>query len=663
MSNDPDLSIEPAIDRHPLTVSPDTPVSVAIALMGQNRSSYVLVLEPRSLPEKPSERILGIFTESDILKVTFGMGALENIAIAQVMTNQPITARESEISNIAMAIKLLRQYRVRHLPILNAEGFLVGIVTQSSLLRSLEPFEIGLTIDSLQQLVQERTQELQQSRANLAGILDIADDAIISIDASQRIQMFNKGAERIFGYTATEAIGQPIDMLLPEKLRSVHRQHIRNFAQSADIARKMGERREIVGLRKDKTKFPAEASISNLKLGQETILTVILRDITERKQAEEVLRNQIARERLMAAIAARIRQSLDLETILNTTVAEVRQFLGCDRVVMYRFSPDWSGIILVESVGSNWMPILGKTIKDDCFSEDYVRLYQSGRIKANEDIYNGETSQCHVDLLASLQVRANLVVPILTATPATPDLGGAGEFGSKLAYSHLWGLLCAHQCSAPRQWQAWEIEFLTQLANQVAIAIQQAELYQQLVTANQQLQQLVCLDGLTQVANRRRFDEYLDNEWLRMVREQQPLSLILCDVDCFKAYNDTYGHIAGDTCLQEIANGIRAAVKRPADLVARYGGEEFAVILPNTTAEGAAKVAVEIQSQLKSLQIEHSQSSVSKYVTVSLGVASTIPSAQSFPEMLIDVADKALYQAKAEGRDRCIVQQLTDDCF
>ncbi|HAX80558.1 MAG TPA: hypothetical protein DCY88_33165 [Cyanobacteria bacterium UBA11372] len=659
MSNDPDLSLERAIDRHPLTVSPDTPVSVAIALMGQNRSSYVLVVKPQLLPGNPPPYLLGIFTEIDVLKVTFEMKNLAEIAIAQVMTNQPITARESLISDMAMAIQLLRQHRVRHLPIVDRGGFLVGIVTQSTLLRSLESFEIGLTLDSLQQLVQARTQQLQQSQANLAGILDIADDAIISIDSTQRIQMFNKGAERIFGYTAAEALGQPINMLLPETLRAVHRQHIQNFAQSADIARKMGERREIVALRKDKTNFPAEASISNLKLGEETILTVILRDITERKQAEEALRNQIARERLMAAIAARIRQSLDLETILNTTVAEVRQFLGCDRVVMYRFSHNWSGTIAVESVGSNWMPLLGKTIKDDCFSEDYVHLYQNGRIKTIDDIYNGETSQCHADLLTSLQVKANLAVPIVTATPTTPEV----EFGSKLACTHLWGLLCAHQCSAPRHWQAWEIDFLKQLATQVAIAIQQAELYQQLIAANQQLQQLVCLDGLTQVANRRRFDEYLDNEWLRMVREKQPLSLILCDVDCFKAYNDTYGHIAGDTCLQEIANGIRAAVKRPADLVARYGGEEFAVILPNTTAEGAAKVASEIQSKLKSLQIEHRQSGVSKYVTVSLGVASTIPSAGSFPEMLIDVADKALYQAKAEGRDRYIVQQLTDECF
>ncbi|GET40069.1 diguanylate cyclase domain-containing protein [Microseira wollei] len=670
MSNAPDLSLERAIDRHPLTVSPDTPVSVALALMCQNRSSYVLVVELQSVPGNPRLCLLGIFTETDVVKITLEKRVLEEIAIAQVMTNQPITANESQMSDMAMAIELLRQHRVRHLPIVDGEGFLVGIVTQTSLLGNLQ-------IDSWQQLVQERTKQLQsevlehrqtaaalqQSQASLAGILDIADDAIISVDATGRIQIFNQGAERIFGYTAAEVLGKPIDMLLPETLRAVHRQHLHKFAQSADISRKMGERREIVGLRQDQTQFPAEASIYKLKLPQETILAVILRDITERKQAEEALQNQIARERLVAAIAARIRQSLDLETILNTTVAEVRQFLACDRVIIYRFFPDWSGIVVVESVGSNWTQSLGRIIFDECFSQEYVHLYQNGRIKAIDDVYNCDIPQCQADLLAPLQVRANLVVPILTATKAAPEAGGVGEFGSLLAYTHLWGILGAHQCSASRHWQVWEIELLKQLATSVAIAIQQAELYQQLVTANQQLQQLVCLDGLTQVANRRRFDEYLDNEWLRMLREQQPLSLILCDVDCFKAYNDTYGHIAGDSCLQEIANGIRAAARRPADLVARYGGEEFAVILPNTTAQGAAKVAVEIQSILRSLQIEHRKSCVSEYITLSLGVASTIPSASSFPEMLIDVADKALYQAKAEGRNRYIVQQLTDDCL
>jgi diguanylate cyclase (GGDEF)-like protein len=214
----------------------------------------------------------------------------------------------------------------------------------------------------------------------------------------------------------------------------------------------------------------------------------------------------------------------------------------------------------------------------------------------------------------------------------------------------LWGLLIAHHCSGPRHWRQFEIELLNQLATQAASAIQQSELYQQ-------VQRLASSDGLTQIANRRRFDEYLDQEWQRMAREGAPLSLILCDIDFFKTYNDTYGHQAGDNCLQQVAQAISFAVKRPADLVARYGGEEFAVILPHTDAQGAAQIAEKIRSQVQVLQIAHAGSQVSQYITLSLGVASTVLFHESSPAVLIAAADKSLYQAKAEGRDRVVLQK------
>ncbi|MBD2776631.1 diguanylate cyclase domain-containing protein [Iningainema tapete] len=179
---------------------------------------------------------------------------------------------------------------------------------------------------------------------------------------------------------------------------------------------------------------------------------------------------------------------------------------------------------------------------------------------------------------------------------------------------------------------------------------QQTELYQKLQQANQQLEYLARIDGLTQLGNRRRFDEYIEQQWKQLAREQKPLSLILCDLDYFKGYNDTYGHLAGDECLVQIAAAINSAVKRSADLVARYGGEEFAVILPNTDETGAVQVATAIQNQVRQLQLEHSSSNVG-YVTVSMGIATTIPSHNSLPQALIASADGALYRAKQQGRD------------
>ena len=178
---------------------------------------------------------------------------------------------------------------------------------------------------------------------------------------------------------------------------------------------------------------------------------------------------------------------------------------------------------------------------------------------------------------------------------------------------------------------------------------------QLLESANEKLQRLASLDGLTKLANRRLFDSYLDKNWRGLASSRSPLSLIMCDVDYFKLYNDTYGHQAGDACLQQIAKAISRAVRRTTDLVARYGGEEFSVILPNTDVEGSLSVAQRIRDEVKNCAIAHSASLVSQYVTLSLGVASTIPDAISGPNQLIGAADAALYQAKQQGRDRAVL--------
>jgi diguanylate cyclase (GGDEF)-like protein len=170
--------------------------------------------------------------------------------------------------------------------------------------------------------------------------------------------------------------------------------------------------------------------------------------------------------------------------------------------------------------------------------------------------------------------------------------------------------------------------------------------------ANTELTRLAYLDDLTQIANRRRFDEQLNQEWRTLERAQLPLSLILCDVDFFKQYNDTYGHQAGDECLRQVAQAVAAAVRRPADLATRYGGEEFALLLPNTPLAGAIEVASSLQSLISDLKLPHQKSQVSEYVTLSLGVATLVPTRAESPQQLAVDADRALYHAKASGRDR-----------
>ena len=173
--------------------------------------------------------------------------------------------------------------------------------------------------------------------------------------------------------------------------------------------------------------------------------------------------------------------------------------------------------------------------------------------------------------------------------------------------------------------------------------------------ANFELEKLVNIDGLTQVGNRRCFDDRLKMEWQRLSRDVQPISLILFDIDYFKLYNDLYGHQMGDACLTAIAQTVKQVLSRPADLVARYGGEEFVIILPNTDIQGALIVAEHIRIAITNLGIVHQSSSISDIVTISLGVASLLPNSKQELATLIKQADTALYRAKQQGRNQSVV--------
>lgn len=166
------------------------------------------------------------------------------------------------------------------------------------------------------------------------------------------------------------------------------------------------------------------------------------------------------------------------------------------------------------------------------------------------------------------------------------------------------------------------------------------------------LQQQATLDGLTGIANRRSFDEKLHVEWSRAQRYGEAISLILADVDYFKRYNDHYGHQGGDECLRAVAGLLQREIFRPTDMAARYGGEEFAIILPATSLEGALTVAERLRSDIEAMAIPHSGSEIGPSVTLSIGVASLTPARESLANSLITQADKALYQAKAQGRNQ-----------
>ena len=301
-------------------------------------TSCILVLE--------GTRLVGLFTETDVVRLVASGVNLSKITMAEVMTQPPLILKQSLAQNIFTVLLLLRQYQIRYLPIVDELDRLIGLITLDRLLQIVEPYQW------------------------VSGVPG----------------------------------GQPAAMHLP------------------------------------------------------------LIDASEWQTGSEIavyqLKRQTEQQRLVTEMAQRIRRSLNLNEILKTTVEEVRQFLQTDRVIIFRFQPDWKGTVIVESVGPTWPSILSMTIYDPCFEERFVEPYRQGRITAKADIYAAGLDECYIALLAQFQVRANLVVPILQ-----------GE--------QLWGLLIAHHCAAPRQWQSLEVDLLKQLATQVGIAIQQSELYQQ----------------------------------------------------------------------------------------------------------------------------------------------------------------------------------------
>jgi diguanylate cyclase (GGDEF)-like protein len=180
----------------------------------------------------------------------------------------------------------------------------------------------------------------------------------------------------------------------------------------------------------------------------------------------------------------------------------------------------------------------------------------------------------------------------------------------------------------------------------------------ELQRARNHLKRLAVTDGLTDLANRRRFDEVLQNELNRHSRLQSPLSLIMLDVDFFKNFNDGYGHVVGDNCLKQVAYTIRNTLHRPADFAARYGGEEFSCILPDTDQSGAIIIAEKIRNNIENLNIPHRNSLISDYVTASLGVLTVPACSRTSPGEIVALTDRQLYLAKEKGRNQICFSEM-----
>lgn len=376
-------------------------------------------------------------------------------------------------------------------------------------------------------------------------------------------------------------------------------------------------------------------------------------------ELDNVLRIQHQQDQRLRQVERKLRSSLNLATVLGTTVVETAAFLQAKQVSLLRHDPALQ----------RWQPVAqycgNQTLAwqqpfafhQNEFPTLLAALQQGYPIYLNGSM--GEAESAEAARWRSRWLGNWILIPIKCRQRISYSLSHAA--GSALSAQDSdwssqdhWGIM-ALAIAEDQIWPDTAAVLGQSIVGELEWAIAQATQHQELLQANQELQKLALSDGLTRLANRRRFDEHLSDEWQRLARDKQPLSLILCDLDHFKRYNDTFGHPAGDRCLIRVARALLNGPQRPADLVARYGGEEFAVILPNTDTHGAWRIAQKIHDNIRALEIEHAPSNEEKYVTVTMGVSTVLPGHSSSPQMLIQASDLALYHAKQQGRNRTYV--------
>ncbi len=342
--------------------------------------------------------------------------------------------------------------------------------------------------DELEIRIQERTSKLAAAEARLQAILDNANYTIISTDVDGTIRTFNRAAEKWLGYASEEVIGKTTPAIIHDSNEVIQR--AQDLSQELGVPIEAGfevfvakarfgevDEHEWSYIRQDGSRFLVELSVTALR-DQENKITGFLgigSDITERKRVEEELRRQNHRSQILREITLKIRQSLQPQEILQTTVNEVQKLLHADRVLIFQMKADGSGTVVQETVMPGWSAVLGQNIFDPCFGENFQEKYRQGRIGVIENIDQADVEPCYAEFLKQFDVKANLVVPIITTI--------RGEVTSSL----LWGLLIAHQCRRSRQWSSFEIDVLQQLANQFGIALDQAQLLEQEIYQRQEL--------------------------------------------------------------------------------------------------------------------------------------------------------------------------------
>ena len=467
---------------------------------------------------------------------------------------------------------------------------------------------------------------LQESEKRLRSITGSAAEGIITIDGRGKITEGNPWAADMFGYPAEEFVGRSIQSLIPEKFRDARNKIFDSLVASPGQSPLIGRLMELSGQKKNGRVFPVEISISRWQQKDETFFTVFLRDISERKEKEEKINSQSKvldrANRELAALyelSSVATQLYDLDELLARSFDKISKLEDA-------YLPHQGGIFLVEG--------------------DRLRL--AYRLERDESFMAAHENMAVGDCLCGQVAKTGAII---TSTNSLKDSRHTIRYPGMTAHGHviiplktakgIVGVMYLY-LAADVKLDKSQLKFCQGLGDQLGSAIEKTLLYQEIKRRSLH-------DPLTGLANRKLMEAILNKSIARAKRIGESFAVIMIDLDHFKDFNDTYGHIMGDRMLTAVASFISCEL-REVDLAARYGGEEFVAILTATGAQAATEIAERIRTRISSANFQFDNERI-MHMTVSLGVA-TCNGAASCGEDIIARADAALYQAKNSGRNQ-----------
>lgn len=495
-----------AIIRDPLIVSPNTTVMAAIAEMSGIRTSCLadnitrhspsnIYLEARSSCVLVVEvgQLVGIMTERDVVRLSTQPIALDTLLIGEAMTPEPITLRESDFTDLFSALNLLQQHHIRHIPLLDQYDRVVGLLTHESLRQIFRPIDLlrlrtvaeVMTADAL--CVHPSTpmftvaQNMAEHRVGCIVLAEpfnlhstLALNSPIGIITERDIVQFQALNLNLATCEAQAVMSSPVfSVSLSDNLWQVHNLMEQHLIRRAVV---VGDHSELLGivtqsdllqilnpLELYKLTEVLEHKVGLLEAEKIKLLASRTADLEHQVRVRTAALNaQAKRQQVILTLASQIRSSLNLQATLDIAVEQVRLLLGCDRVTIWQFNADGQVTVAAESMPDTGRSLIGAQVIDNCFSpqSDCIEAYRQGKVRVISDIYTADMSDCHRNMLSQLDIRAKILVPLIS---------GEG----------LWGLLNATESQSAREWTHEEVDLLQELSVHLAIAIQQATAYQQ----------------------------------------------------------------------------------------------------------------------------------------------------------------------------------------